>query len=179
MISEELQEGTRRERRHLWRLSETLCLNPAGGLSCHSASSFCSRLQAILLSACTRGKGSIELQPNREGKPTGLAANRTDWGEEGGCAYLSGRRGGARHGGGGWVLGEGNRIVEEDGRGLDEGEGEEGGQEGEKPQRSRAICPFFICGFFYVGPLCEKTCKWTLQELFPTMDPHSSPTLMW
>jgi len=38
-----------------------------------------------LLSACTRGKGSIELQPNREGKPTGLAANRTEWGG-GGCA---------------------------------------------------------------------------------------------
>jgi hypothetical protein len=33
----------------------------AGGLSCHSASSFCSRLQAILLSACTGEKGSIEL----------------------------------------------------------------------------------------------------------------------
>jgi hypothetical protein len=37
---------------HLWRLSETLYLKPAGGPTCHSASSFCSRLQAILLSAC-------------------------------------------------------------------------------------------------------------------------------
>lgn len=39
---------------HLWRLSVTLCLKPAGGLTCHSASSFCRRLHAILLRACTR-----------------------------------------------------------------------------------------------------------------------------
>jgi hypothetical protein len=116
LIGEELQGGTRggeRERRHLWRLSETLCLNPAGGLSCHSASSFCSRLQAILLSACTRGKGSIELRSeriNREGKRSGLRAGESD----GLVRYLSGGRGGARHGGG--LGGGGNRIAEEDGR---------------------------------------------------------------
>jgi len=148
MTSEGLQEGTRRKERHLWRLSETLCLNPAGGLSCHSASSFCSRLQAILLSACTRGKGSIELQPNREGKPTGLPANRTDWGEEGGCAYLSGRRGGARHGGGG--LGSWGREGIELWRRREETKGKgKGGHEGEKPQRSRQFAIlylwFFLC----------------------------------
>ena len=41
------------EEGHLWRLSVTLCLKPAGGLTCHSASSFCRRLHAILLRACT------------------------------------------------------------------------------------------------------------------------------
>lgn len=39
------------EMRNLWRLSVTLCLNPCGGLTCHSTSSFWIRLQAILLRA--------------------------------------------------------------------------------------------------------------------------------
>jgi hypothetical protein len=142
MVSEELQA----RKSHLWRLSETLCLNPAGGLSCHSASSFCSRLQAILLSACTRGKGSIELQPNREGKPTACRRIGRIGGK--GVRYLSGRRGGARHGGG--VLGEGNRIVEEDGRRRRRRRGREARRE----RNRSAVChlPFFICGFSYFGP---------------------------
>ena len=163
MTSEGLQEGTRRKKRHLWRLSETLCLNPAGGLTCHSASSFCSRLQAILLSACTRGKGSIELQPNREGKPTGLPANRTDWGEEGGCLPFGKER---RSSSWGWGLGSWGRESNcgEDGR-RPRGRGREATRE--RNRSAVGNLPFFICGFFYVGPLCENTCKWILLELFP------------
>lgn len=36
----------------LCRLSVTLCLKPVGGLTCHSTSSFWSRLEAILLRTC-------------------------------------------------------------------------------------------------------------------------------
>jgi hypothetical protein len=42
-------------------------LKPAGGLTCHSESSFCRRLHAILLSACTPATHEARSPTHTEG----------------------------------------------------------------------------------------------------------------
>lgn len=65
----------------------TLCLKPAGGFNCHSASSFCSLLQAILLKAYARTKSKLienEIKIIRaEDKTNRFIWSERGWGWEG------------------------------------------------------------------------------------------------
>lgn len=135
---------------HLWRLSVTLCLKPEGGLTCHSASSFCSRLHAILLSTCTNTHTHTQTaQREREKKPPKqITANRGvgemgsgwDEGREEGVRvrvwYLAGRGGGARHGAGagaGRLLGMAEEGGREGGKGVRAWDTRRRGEEGLRP----------------------------------------------
>lgn len=63
----EKKKGEMDQGGNLWRLSVTLCLNPAGGLTCHSTSSFWRRLQAILLNTYAEREREREWKRGRKG----------------------------------------------------------------------------------------------------------------
>jgi hypothetical protein len=115
-----------------------LVLEPGGGVELPLGELLLQPIASDLAQRLHRRKGidRIVSRIETENPPRGRCPRRRiRWIRGRRDRYLSGRRGGARHGGD-WVigLGEGNRILEEDGRRRRRRRPREG--EGEKPQRS-------------------------------------------
>lgn len=121
-----------------------LVLEPGGGVELPLGELLLQPIASDLAQRLHRRKGidRIVSRIETENPPPGRCPRRRiRWIGGRRARYLSGRRGGARHGGD-WVLGlgEGNRILEEDGRRRRRPR--EG--EGEKPQRSPLFALFLF-----------------------------------